>query len=57
LEVACHLALEALPQLPNETEQALRAPVQHLCDMTGAELDRINPGWRSHLPNRFVEPC
>jgi hypothetical protein len=55
LEVACHLALEALPGLPDETEQALREPVQRLCDVTGTELDRIDPGWRSRLPDRLVE--
>ena len=47
LELACELALEALPQLPNQTEQALRDPVEHLCTVTGAELDRISPDWRS----------
>jgi hypothetical protein len=46
LEVACQLALDALPALPNEIEKALRSHVQTLCDVTGAELDRINPGWR-----------
>jgi hypothetical protein len=46
LEVACRLALDALPELPSETEQTLREPVQTLCDVTGRELDRINPGWQ-----------
>jgi hypothetical protein len=40
------LALDALPELPLETEIALRAAVETLCDVTGTELDRINPGWR-----------
>lgn len=47
LEVACRLALDALPQLPNETEQVLRDPVERLCEVTGAELDAIDPDWRS----------
>lgn len=46
LEVACQVALEALPELPDETEQALKDHVQALCDVTGAELDRVHPGWR-----------
>jgi hypothetical protein len=50
LEVACQVALEALPELPDDTEQALRDHVQSLCDVTGAELDRINPGWRDTSP-------
>ena len=50
LEVACHVALDALPELPNETEQALRDHVQSLCDVTAAELDRIHPGWRAISP-------
>jgi hypothetical protein len=44
LEVACRLALESLPQLPRETEQALREPIQTLCDVTGRELENLQPG-------------
>jgi hypothetical protein len=50
LEVACRLALEALPDLPDETAQALRDPVQTLCEITGRELDRMNPGWGDLSP-------
>jgi hypothetical protein len=46
LEVACNLALESLPELPDDTKQALREPIETLCDVTGKELDRIKPGWR-----------
>jgi hypothetical protein len=46
LQLACQLALEALPALRDETEQVLRNPVETLCDVTSQELDRINPGWR-----------
>jgi hypothetical protein len=49
LEVACRLALDALPEPPAETEQALRAHVETLCDVTGAELDRISPSWRDSI--------
>jgi hypothetical protein len=47
LEVACQLALEALPALGDEAEQKLREHVQALCEASGAELDRVKPGWRS----------
>jgi hypothetical protein len=57
LEVACRLAVEALPALPDETEQALRHHVQTLCDVTGAELDAIRPGWRDGPARRFGPPA
>jgi hypothetical protein len=47
LEVACELALEALPELPSETEQALREPIERLCRVTRTELERIQPGLKS----------
>jgi hypothetical protein len=43
LEVACRLALESLPELPGETEAALREPIQTLCDVTGRELEKLQP--------------
>jgi hypothetical protein len=45
--VACQVALGALPRLPEDTEQALRKPVQELCDVTRAELLRIDPSYKS----------
>jgi hypothetical protein len=45
--VACQVALGALPKLPEHTEQALRKPVQELCDVTRAELQRIDPSYKS----------
>jgi hypothetical protein len=47
LEVACRIALDALPVLEGETEQKLRGHAQALCDLSGAELDRISPQWRT----------
>ena len=44
LEVACQLALDSLPQLPPDTGERLRAPIQTLCDVTRIELDRLQPG-------------
>jgi hypothetical protein len=43
LEVACRLALESLPELPPETEAALRGPIQTLCEITGRELESLQP--------------
>jgi len=50
LEIACNLALDALPELPTETAGALRDPIRTLCDVTGNELDRLSPGWRGEPP-------
>jgi hypothetical protein len=47
LEVACRIALDALPVVDGETERKLRDHIQALCDVSGAELDRISPGWRA----------
>ena len=43
MEVACRLALESLPKLPNETEQALRHHIEALCEVTEGELKRLQP--------------
>jgi hypothetical protein len=43
LEVACGLALESLPKLPNETEAALRGHIETLCDVAERELKRLRP--------------
>jgi hypothetical protein len=44
MEVACRLALESLPELPRETEEALREPIGTLCQVTERELERLRPG-------------
>lgn len=43
MEVACRLALESLPDLPPETGNALREPIESLCRLTAAELERLHP--------------
>jgi hypothetical protein len=45
MEVACRLALESLPKLPNETEEALRHHIETLCEVTERELKRLQPGY------------
>jgi hypothetical protein len=44
MEVACRLALESLPKLPRETEEALREPIATLCQITEREIERLQPG-------------
>jgi hypothetical protein len=44
MEVACRLALESLPELPRETEEALRDPINTLCKITEREIERLRPG-------------
>jgi hypothetical protein len=44
MEVACRLALESLPRLPPQTEEALREPIHTLCKITERELERLRPG-------------
>ena len=43
IEVACRLALESLPRLPTETEEALREHIETLCAATERELKRLHP--------------
>ena len=45
MEVACRLALESLPNLPNGTEQALRRHIETLCEVTERELKRLQPAY------------
>jgi hypothetical protein len=53
LEVACQLAIDALPQLPTETSERLRKPIQELCHVTREELIRIDPD----LAKNFTRPA
>jgi hypothetical protein len=52
MEVACRLALESLPALPQETEDALRESIETLCKVTERELERLRPG----LNDRSSQP-
>ena len=45
MEVACRLALESLPKIPTDSEDALREPVQTLCKVTERELKRLKVGY------------
>jgi hypothetical protein len=52
MEVACQLALESLPELPPDTGERLREPIQALCEVTRDELVRIEPSFAA----RFARP-
>jgi hypothetical protein len=47
MEVACRIGLESLPQLPKESEEALRGPIEMLCRATERELERLSPGYKA----------
>jgi hypothetical protein len=53
MEVACRLALESLPELPRETEETLREPIETLCKVTERELKRLQQGL---VVDRNAEP-
>jgi hypothetical protein len=46
MEVACRIGLESLPQLPKESEDALREPIETLCRTTEREVERLSPGYK-----------
>ena len=46
MEVACRIGLESLRQLPKESEDALREPIETLCRMTEREVERLSPGYK-----------
>ena len=46
MEVACRIGLESLPQLPKESENALREPIETLCRITEREVERLSPGYK-----------
>ena len=52
MEVACRLALESLPELPPETEDALREPIDTLCKITEREIERLRPGLNDRTSKR-----
>jgi hypothetical protein len=39
--VACRLALDALPRLPDELKAVLTEPIKTLCDTLGPALERV----------------
>jgi hypothetical protein len=43
--VACRLAVDALPDLPDEIRQAVREPITALCDAVAPVLERQHPGF------------
>jgi hypothetical protein len=41
--VACRLALDAVPDLPDDLRHAVEGPVKTLCRLVGPELERVCP--------------
>jgi hypothetical protein len=41
--VACRLAMDALPDLPEDLRQVVEPPVSSLCRIVGPELERLRP--------------
>ena len=46
MEVACRIGLESLPQLPKESEDALRGPSKRCAATTEREVERLSPGYK-----------
>jgi hypothetical protein len=40
LSVACRLALEALPNLDDDAQQALREPIERVCQIADSQIER-----------------
>ena len=55
MEVACRIGLESLPQLPKESEDALREPIETLCRTTEREVERLSPGYKRKPAHRRKE--
>ena len=49
MKVACDLALGSLQELPHETAEKLRDPIETLCTVAREELVRLDPS----LASRF----
>jgi hypothetical protein len=43
--VACRLAIEVLPDLPDDVRAEVSEPVTTLCHAVGPALERIRPGF------------
>jgi hypothetical protein len=41
--VACRLAMEALPDLPEDLRTVVEEPIASLCRVVGPELERLRP--------------
>ena len=50
--VACRLAIDVLPQLPDDIRAAVEEPVAALCRIVGPELERVKPGFHADQPQR-----
>jgi hypothetical protein len=51
--IACQLAVESLPRLPDEIRAVVDGPIRQLCDAVGPELDRVQPSARNDASQSF----
>jgi hypothetical protein len=49
--VACRLAMDALPDLPEDLRRVVEEPVDTLCRVVGPELDRLRSASLRPLDN------
>jgi hypothetical protein len=43
--IECRLAIEALPELPQEIQAVVAEPINSLCHIVGPALERLSPGF------------
>ena len=43
--IACRLAIDALPDLPDDVRTTVEHPITVLCHTVGPALERVNPGF------------
>ena len=43
--IGCRLAMEALPDLPDDVRREVSEPVTALCHAVGPALDKLDPGF------------
>ena len=41
--VACNIAKDAIPDLPAEIARIVEEPLQELCEVVGAEVEKFRP--------------
>jgi hypothetical protein len=53
--IACRLAIDALPGLPDELREVVQDQVSAFCDTIGPELERVKPNFLAARPERANE--
>jgi len=50
--IACRLAVEALPDLPEDVRREVSTPVTVLCNTVGPALEKVDPGFLDRANGR-----